>query len=357
MQAHFRAATLSLSIWACLWGTAHAGPVDIFDSLSDAPPIHPETIFASPMVNNPEGASFVTPGYIGGINSLTLDLNCSKQNGQAAACGAGSYTFHAGDTVATGVTNSNTVTLNSVAGITVGAFVANPGSGIATGTVYVTAINGNTLTLSKPITISAPKGLEYLSQGSFTVGLYADSAPLSIPGAAGVSTNLPSGTPIATFTVYDASLYVQNPAIATTGTPAPFAQFVFSTPFSNVELAADTPYWIKLSSGSALDPTNTNAAWEFLTDNGGTGVTGNYWTVASYDGSSCVSAGEPSGTPACSYRNGSTKLGPSKNEPPIQDAVFGMDVTYVPEPGTLALVGGGMLALGLIRGLRRRGTA
>lgn len=70
-------------------GMAHATPTTIFDSMTQTPQIHPESIDPNPSgtyLPNPLAASFTTPGYAGELTSLTLVLACNQQNGQAAKC-------------------------------------------------------------------------------------------------------------------------------------------------------------------------------------------------------------------------------------------------------------------------------
>jgi hypothetical protein len=321
------------------FGTAHAGPTVIFDSLGDTPVIHPEGV--NLFAGGTEAASF-TSTVTGDAQSLTLDLNCSGQNGDAK-CASGTYSDAQQVQFKTGATaGSNKLTLNSVTGVTVGSFIQGGGAnGIAGGTIWVTAINGNTLTLSKALTATQASTLNsngtsgravlFLPQGSFTVNLYGKTTT-GIPGSSASSTSIPTGSPLASFTVYDAALYVQNNAL--TNLNPNFVAYTYTMPFGGLSLKKGTSYWLDLTNLSPGDPTNSGVGWEFLTDSNqahNVGVKNEYWYVKNY---TC------SNKPCSQINGGSTDT--------IVDGVFGMELT-VPEPGALAILGTALAAVGLIR--------
>lgn len=314
---------------------ANSTAITIFDDLSD-PSINNRSRSVGNSITQPDAASFFTPGFTGSIQSLVLALDCNKTDGSSASCGSGSF----GNTAANRavVTNSNQVPLTSVTGITIGSLIKINGT---LQSVYVTAVDttNKIITLSGPISLSSSASFTFLPQGSFTVSLFANSSLTGIPGSALKSSDLPAGSALGSFSVFDAALYLQDSAIAGAN-PNATVDFTFDDPF-NVELSPNTAYWIELTNGGDNDPTQSNIEWRMLLGNSGTNVSTNYFTD-SLDGSSANCGGS-----RCSWLNGGS------SDPFTGPSSYGMEITYVPEPSSFAMLAIALLGIAGIWKIRR----
>src|ERR1700722_19661360 len=332
-----RRCLIPLALAASLLGSgAHAGTATIFDSTLDpytggnGTQVHPEAV-----ANNPTAGSFLTPAYAGSITSLELGLLCNGLDSiTGKPCASGSYSSAGNGSQ--GI-NSTTITVNTPADFKPGYFVAASGE-IAQGTVYVTGVSGNTVTLSSPVTLTTNEALTTLAQGSFTVSLYANSAASSPTGT--TSPDVPAATPLKSFTVYDAQLYVGNNLVAATGpgnaevapvlytfsaaNNGPYYSTAQLFNFNTVQLSPGKTYWIELSGSSTP---NSGTDWQFIDGNSGTGVPNNYWFVHNYEGP-CPS--QDSGV--CSFLNGGS-LGV------LHPVSVDMEIAYTPEPASLVILG------------------
>jgi len=343
----FTAIGLAATTILSLSGYAMATPVTAFDSTGEAynhgQYIGTRTIGGTTAVG-PLAQSFITPNFEGRIQSISLDLDCNQNDGSNGTCGTGASTGNYGNTkqVTSAVSNQNTLTLTNATGITVGSWIMGGGpSGITPGTVYVTAINGNTVTLSKPVTIGT-NAVQFLADGSFTVDLYGSTVTgISHTSTALTLASVPTGPPLASYTVFDAGLYLQFGGALDTTAPLLYS---VANPFGDLSLAGNTAYWIQLNN-NVPNGTSTLVEWDFMKGASGTGVAGNYWTSQLADNTTC-----PSHPTACSWLDGGS------SNPLNVAGEFGLDVSYVPEPTSLALLVAGLVGLTGSRRLRWRRT-
>jgi hypothetical protein len=293
----------------------------------------------------------------GTLSQLRLRLDCDGLGASAQrgpVCGAGNIDSNR-KVVTTTLSNTTVIPLSNVSGIEVGS-LAQQDAFTPPGT-WVTAVDpvAKTVTLSNPINTHRGNALAFLNQGSLTFSLYDSSGPL---GTANAITSVP-GTALASFSLYDMQLYEQNPAVASSP-----QLFSFSNPFGSIQLSANTPYWIVLSSGGAANnDTPTNFQWDAVRGAAGTGTAGQYFNLG-IDNSPlrCYEVGglgssPTDAPPACSFLDGAALAaspGLSFAMSVTVDAQNGPPV-HAPEPGTLALLGGALALFGTFA-LRRRKT-
>jgi hypothetical protein len=130
--------------------------------------------------------------------------------------------------------------------------------------------------------------------------------------------------------------------------------YTLATPFGATALSPNTAYWVELVDSPVVQGPNTlhtRVFWELMTGGGGTGVVGEYLTDTGLDTTTNCT---PVGALACSFRNYSASGSGITIPARARNRAFGMDIQYIPEPGSVALLAPAVFALALRRQRRPR---